>query len=147
MLCENCKKNEATGYYKLSINGKDTTVQLCAKCLHETQKERLSFSVFSGTSHIPQTTKRRCRACGTDLQTIYSSLFVGCPQCYKEFSGNIDVLIKNIQPSCRHVGSSPSSNSEEEIERLISLAQKATNEGRLDDALAIKKRIKELKGE
>ena len=32
MLCERCKKNNATVFYRESINGKERSLSLCEKC-------------------------------------------------------------------------------------------------------------------
>lgn len=38
MLCERCKKNEATFYYHENVNGKKKTYSLCADCANELEK-------------------------------------------------------------------------------------------------------------
>ena len=38
MLCERCKKNEATFYYHENINGKQKTYRLCPECEAEMEK-------------------------------------------------------------------------------------------------------------
>lgn len=38
MLCEKCKKNEATFYYHENVNGKQKTYKLCSGCAAELEK-------------------------------------------------------------------------------------------------------------
>ena len=38
MLCQKCKKNEATVYYKENINGHVTEYNLCPECAAELEK-------------------------------------------------------------------------------------------------------------
>lgn len=38
MLCEKCKKNEATFYYHENVNGAEKTYRLCADCAAELEK-------------------------------------------------------------------------------------------------------------
>lgn len=50
MLCQKCKKNNATTYYKEVINGKTTEYTLCDDCRHELEKsgeiKKMSFAGF-----------------------------------------------------------------------------------------------------
>lgn len=39
MLCEKCKKNEATFYYHENINGSEKTYHLCTECADEMEKK------------------------------------------------------------------------------------------------------------
>lgn len=39
MLCERCKKNEATFYYHENVNGNEKTYSLCADCAAELEKK------------------------------------------------------------------------------------------------------------
>ena len=38
MLCEKCKKNEATFYYHENVNGNEKNYRLCADCAKELEK-------------------------------------------------------------------------------------------------------------
>ena len=38
MLCEKCRKNEATNYYHENVNGKVRTMRLCADCAKELEE-------------------------------------------------------------------------------------------------------------
>lgn len=39
MLCEKCKKNEATFYYHENLNGSEKTYRLCSECAEEMEKK------------------------------------------------------------------------------------------------------------
>lgn len=39
MLCEKCKKNEATFYYHENLNGNEKTCRLCSECAAEMEKK------------------------------------------------------------------------------------------------------------
>lgn len=53
MLCEKCKKNEATFYYHENVNGKEKTYKLCSDCAKELEKsgeiESLDPDKYIGT--------------------------------------------------------------------------------------------------
>ena len=45
MLCEKCKKNEATVFYRENVNGKEKNYSLCQKCAEKLEKKgEISFS-------------------------------------------------------------------------------------------------------
>ncbi len=39
MICERCKKNEATFYYHENVNGNEKTYRLCPECAAEMEKK------------------------------------------------------------------------------------------------------------
>lgn len=39
MLCERCRKNEATFYYHENVNGSEKTYRLCSECAEEMEKK------------------------------------------------------------------------------------------------------------
>ncbi|MGN1347200.1 MAG: UvrB/UvrC motif-containing protein [Eubacteriales bacterium] len=47
MLCERCKKNEATFYYHENVNGAEKTYSLCRDCADELEKKG-EFKTFGG---------------------------------------------------------------------------------------------------
>lgn len=111
MLCDNCKKNEATVFYEENINGKKMSYNLCAKCAEEKGvgipdfgREMLSFGngLFGGflnaATALPRAlsmlgrgrgaeTERRCPVCGSTLADITRNGRLGCGECYSVFGG------------------------------------------------------------
>jgi protein arginine kinase activator len=146
MLCEKCKKNEATGQYEGTVNGIKTSMRLCTKCLLEKQKELFGgLGMFSGFVNVP-VQKRRCSKCGTDLSKVIKTLFVGCPYCYGEFGDQLLPLIKNIQNATAHVGSAPAGMiTNSEIESLKEQLRLAISQERFEDAAVLNRRLKALK--
>lgn len=146
MLCEKCKKYEATGQYEGVVNGVRTSMRLCTKCLLEKQKELFGgLGMFSGFVNVP-VKKHRCSQCGTDLNRVFKTLFVGCPNCYKEFGEQLMPVIKNVQNATAHVGSAPAGMlTKSEIEKLQEQLQLAIKEERFEDAAVLNRRIKALK--
>ena len=109
MLCENCKKKEATVFYEENINGKKKSYRLCAECAAEKGvsipdfgREMLSFGneLFGGIlnaatafprgmSLLGRTPERekRCPVCGSTLADITRNGRLGCGECYSVFGG------------------------------------------------------------
>lgn len=148
MLCENCNKNEATGYFEKTVNGVKTRQNLCSACLMKKQKEMFGgFNMFSGIA-APVKQKYVCSKCGTTLNEIADSCFVGCPDCYAELSQQILPIIRNIQNASRHIGSAPGGSQENapgEYAKLKIQLQKAIDEERFEDAGEINRKIKQLR--
>ena len=52
MLCENCKKNEATAYIKTNVNGDVHEYHLCPQCAAEMQRSDAFGSLFNWESPL-----------------------------------------------------------------------------------------------
>lgn len=107
MLCENCKKNEATVFYEENINGKKKSYRLCAECaakkgvsIPDFSREMLNFGVgmFEGLMNavLPRMnsalkqmseSQKRCPVCGSTLADITKNGRLGCGECYTVFGG------------------------------------------------------------
>lgn len=107
MLCENCKKNEATVFYEENVNGRKKSYKLCAECaaqkgvsIPDFSREMLNFGagLFGGLLNMafprinsalksavePQ---KRCPVCGSTLADITKNGRLGCGECYTVFGG------------------------------------------------------------
>ena len=135
MLCEKCKKNEATVFYRESVNGKEKSLSLCAKCAEEAKKkgeledvfgnngflnagffddtfsgaDKLFGSLF-GMRELPGRTRdkvRKCSLCGSTFSDLVSSGKAGCPECYRTFAEELKPTISRIHGVTSHVGGAP----------------------------------------
>ena len=52
MLCENCKKNVATTYFKQTVNGKTTEIFLCDECAAKLGLDSGIKRAMAGSSSI-----------------------------------------------------------------------------------------------
>jgi len=119
MLCEKCKKKEATVYYAKIINGEKEEQHLCDECAAEN-------SVFFMLAELPNkelmlggliasileglATKLEepvCGVCGMKLDKFYKSGHFGCASCYDSFGENLSRLFKSVQGQDTHVGKRP----------------------------------------
>ena len=85
MLCENCKKNTATTYFKQTVNGKTREVFLCSECAAKLGlgDSFMNFGNFGfgfnamsellGGSAVPSVST--CPICGISLKEVYTGLF------------------------------------------------------------------------
>ena len=108
MLCDKCKKNEATVHIKEFHNGKCTDIHLCDECAKTDENApnipgigfnlaEVLFNVgklankISGQPPAPQEDKTVCPVCAWTPEKIRQhNGKLGCPACYQTF----DKLIK-----------------------------------------------------
>lgn len=123
MLCENCKKKEATVFYEEIINGQKRSASLCSDCATEAEKTGsfggASLSTFGGfhdslfgglfgLAEAQPQPKKSCPACGATMSTLRNQGKVGCPACYATFRDELHGTIRSIHGNVKHVGRSPS---------------------------------------
>ncbi|MCL2556482.1 MAG: UvrB/UvrC motif-containing protein [Firmicutes bacterium] len=146
MFCENCKINQASGYIEESKAGIKRRLNLCAKCLNKKEQMILETSMFS-PFFAASSTNHACLSCGTTLNSILNTLFVGCPDCYNGLGEELNPIIKNLQNAVSHAGTRPGEGGlREELKQLkLQLAQ-AVKEERFEDAAILKRRINEKEG-
>lgn len=128
MLCDKCKKNEATVHIKEFHNGKCTNLHLCSECAGESDNNgalsgigfNLAEALFnfnkiagqiSGTSSDKAggfTAETPTCKCGWNIEKIRQhDGKVGCPQCYKTFGQMIKSAIEHVQHGSIHLGKRP----------------------------------------
>ena len=127
MLCDRCKKNEATVHIKEFHDGKCTTHHLCNECARETQPvegvgnigfnlAEMLFNVdkFAQSLHAEKEKKQidkslqTCPKCGWTVDKIRKNDGkTGCPECYHTFNDIIKQAISHFQKGPLHVGKRP----------------------------------------
>lgn len=126
MLCEICKKKEATVFYEETINGTKRSYSLCADCATELEKQgeiSLGHSGFAlpgfggfhdalfgglfGISDGQSQRKKACPKCGATMNDLQANGKVGCPECYSVFDEVLNGTIRSIHGNVKHVGRAP----------------------------------------
>ena len=128
MLCERCKKNEATVHYREIMNGKEKKYLLCSDCAKELEKSgEISFSApklfgdsetgfynsmfgslfapVRGEKALSET--KRCPLCGASFGELVKAGKVGCAKCYDTFGAELERTITGIHGQSTHAGRSP----------------------------------------
>ncbi len=169
MLCQNCKKNEATTHIKRVLNGEATESHLCSNCAQSLGVGSFfdDFSlnmpdIFSGlfgdsTFALEGSRLDRCEKCGCCFDDIIKTGSVGCSDCYEKFYSKLLPSIQRIHGKAKHSGKIPrrtnekivtkEKTAEEKIESLKQDMQKAINEQNFEQAAVLRDEIKKLKGE
>ncbi|MCX7615369.1 MAG: UvrB/UvrC motif-containing protein [Clostridiales bacterium] len=160
MLCENCKKNQATTYLKTVISGEAREMRLCDECA----KNFGGFNFFSSgfgldgilsgllgqynTSQKKPAGINSCPVCGSTLEDFSESGRVGCANCYDVFYENLMPYIRRIHGSAVHSGRIPKrieSSPKRRIQALESELAQAVAAQEYERAAQIRDELKALK--
>ena len=140
MICENCNKNVATSYCLTKINGQSVQKYLCQQC-----RESLKSGSYIKTEQ--KTPNKFCHNCGTTLKDFIASSYVGCQQCYTEFSDVIEKALKSVQIKQNHVGKVPLRFlHQQQIKELEDKLNEAMDSANFDEVKILTKQLSELKG-
>lgn len=129
MLCESCKKNQATVHSVVIKNGQKNEQYLCSECARQIGFKLGSFPALLGMlsgkeSNVISTEK--C-SCGTDMVQFYESGLLGCPNCYKAHAEELLGIIKRAQGGrIQHIGRNPTKVIPKEPDKLASLKNELT---------------------
>ncbi|MBQ2714003.1 MAG: UvrB/UvrC motif-containing protein [Clostridia bacterium] len=152
MLCDKCKKRQASVHIKTLINGVYVEKHLCSECArdYDSELDILSPSgiVSSMFSTIEGPTAKRCKNCGTTATEFKRSGKAGCSECYKAFEDTILPIVKRVQGTLNHVGRAPSPVVKErsEIDQLRYEMEEAVRKEDYRLAAEIRDKIKALEG-
>ncbi|MEG0741831.1 MAG: UvrB/UvrC motif-containing protein [Clostridia bacterium] len=114
MLCEECKKNQATVSITVTTGDETTTRHLCPECM---QRMELSLahgdiqsflssilSILSSQKSEPSLT---CSVCGLSYDEFERTGKLGCAQCYRDFAEQLKPLLQRIHGRTQHAGRKP----------------------------------------
>ena len=169
MLCEKCKKKEATVIYKETINGQKNSYSLCSDCAAEmgvfdSAKKMMSdpfaemnslFGSLFGLAPYQKkqiTDEKKCNLCGATFRELAEEGMVGCPNCYSEFADELSATIARIHGSSEHTGASPAEfrngrEKKRQIEDLEKQLREAVEAEEYEKAATIRDRLREIKNE
>ena len=152
MLCDECKKNQATVHTISKINGVTTERHLCAACNKKYMSPMMKlsnigdlFSNFTGLFE-PKRESIICPKCGTTSDDFLETGYVGCPNCYKEFASIILPAVQKMQNAVQHVGKLPDGTAKEqsELTRLKQELGKAIEREEFEQATVLRDKIRKL---
>ncbi|MGN1373123.1 MAG: hypothetical protein ACI4VK_03630 [Candidatus Coproplasma sp.] len=129
MLCQNCKRREATQNHLEIINGKPFEYHLCAHCAQEifgSFEDSFAKGLANGLFDEPHSFDSVCPACGTSFSEFQRTGLLGCPSCYDVFREELMPYVAKMHGKTRHVGKGGGVNTAEHETRLeLSRLQKA----------------------
>jgi len=116
MLCERCRKKDATIHLTEIMQEKRSEVHLCETCAREmglnSKLSNFSISVSDVLSFIeideqPADELPLCGVCGTNFVIYARQGKLGCPECYRYLSGPMSGVIKSYHGDKKHSGKIP----------------------------------------
>lgn len=163
MLCQNCKKQEATTHIKRIVNGESTEAHLCADCAKSLGYSNafsdfgFGFSDMLSSLFEPAAVGRlsnsvlRCEKCGCSFNDIVKSGKVGCADCYETFYDKLMPSVERIHGRTQHEGKipngSPVQKKNSRIDELREQLQNAVNLQDYETAASLRDQIKALEQE
>lgn len=153
MLCQRCKKNQATVSYVEEINGEKFGYNLCLKCYTEMFggfNTAVNNDILAGLFGQPARRRERtCPVCGTSYSEFERTGLLGCASCYDVFKEELMPYIERIQGKVVHVGKVGQDAREQDLTRKLSRLQeeleRAVREKRYTDAQSINLKISEVR--
>ncbi len=167
MICQFCKKNEATVHYTEVINNNVKKTHLCENCAKKKGMDiELPFSFgdiikaisegiegIEGIEHIETkhfSENATCPECELEIQELIKQGKMGCAQCYEAFGEVLIDIIQNVQKSPNHKGKipkflPPTLNYNRRIKKLEVKLQEAINEERYEECVSFRDEINSLK--
>lgn len=154
MKCQKCGQNEATVYYKETLNGQTHESHLCAQCAAEKNPSMFSSHFFSGSLFgnplsKPQTEDKTCPTCGLTLTNLCKSGKVGCADCYSAFEHVLLPYIKKTHGAAKHISAKQNTAKPDEnpAETLRKQLQEAVSCEDYETAAKLRDEIRRLEGE
>lgn len=159
MLCQNCKRNDASVHVKRIVSGESAEIHLCTSCaiVLGLSDSAASFSpnqdIFGNlfSSGDTKTVNRllRCETCGFSFEDITNTGRPGCPDCYRVFSGKLRPAIGKLHGRAVYKGKIPSSADEaslreKKIDALKVRLSKAVEEQQFELAAVLRDEILKL---
>ena len=172
MLCQSCKKNNATYYYEQTVNGKKSSTALCHECAVKLKLDGINplGSLFSsafdgldpfngqlygslfgkGTPSVK--TGKKCPLCGATYRDLAKSGKAGCPSCYETFAEELAPTLRSIHGNPTHIGRTPKryrakNQKRAELEGLKKELQNAIATEEFEKAATLRDKIKTLEAE
>jgi len=159
MLCDICKKNEATVHLTEIVNEKMTKLHLCEGCAKDKgaeMEEHFGLSdLLAGLSDLgakiePEITEMvKCPACGFTYQDFKKIGRFGCSECYEALKSQIMPLLKRIHGADRHTGKVPlmagkTAKDTRTLQELKMKMEKAIQAEEFEEAARLRDEIKKL---
>ena len=125
MLCEDCRKQDATVHMKQVVNNQKIVLNLCSNCAKRrgfsNPLKNIPFpladfltSMVSGSITEPDSELmgQSCPSCGLTYDKFAKTGRLGCGECFNTFRQSLADLLRKIHGSNLHRGKGQSSTAE-----------------------------------
>ena len=157
MLCDICKKSEATVHLTQIVEGKMLKVDLCESCAKEKGvQEAAGFSLadllvgLGAAEEIKvESPGAQCPVCGFTQADFKKTGRLGCSACWETFEAGLASLLKAMHKGDHHVGKVPAKAMHTlalsgKVQELSEQLEKAVREEKYEDAAQIRDELREL---
>jgi protein arginine kinase activator len=157
MLCDICKKSEATVHLTQIEAGKMLKLDLCESCAKEKGvEEGVGFSpsdLLLGLGAAEQikveSPGAQCPVCGFTHAEFKKTGRLGCSACWETFEAGLASLLKAMHKGERHLGKVPVKAMHTlaltgKVRELSERLEKAVQDEKYEDAAQIRDEIREL---
>ena len=157
MLCDICKKAEATVHLTQIVDGKMLKVDLCELCAKEKGvQEAAGFSLANllvelggGEETRVEAPGMQCPVCGFTQADFKKTGRLGCSACWETFEPALASLLKAMHKGDHHVGKVPVRAEHTlalsgKMQELAEQLEKAVREEKYEDAAQIRDQIREM---
>lgn len=159
MLCDICKKNDATVHLTEILNDQMSELHLCEECARAkslAMEQQFGLNdLLAGMADFGKPEKEaesvariKCPSCGLTYADFKKIGRLGCGACYNAFNKYLGPLLKRIHGSTQHTGKSPLKvtkdlKKEIDIQSLRIRLQKAIQAEAFEEAAKLRDQIKE----
>lgn len=147
MLCDKCKKNQATIHMAEFVSGKRRNIHLCESCMKEAfggNAANISLEEILGS--VIESVKNKavgrelgskgllvCPMCGKNYEEFTPQTALGCPEDYFVFHNHILDLLKPELEEPVHKGKFPSNSHEKTVSQNLRITLTEKLEKALED--------------
>jgi len=160
MLCDICKKNQATVHLTEIVDEQMTELHLCEQCAKQKSvqmEQQFGLAdLLAGLTDLGKQAKEdigqislRCPNCGLTYEDFRKAGRLGCGKCYVTFKKYLSSLLKKIHGSNQHLGKTPAKVSKtvkvkSELQDLKDKLQNAVLAEEFEEAARLRDKIREL---
>ncbi|NIM98844.1 MAG: hypothetical protein GTO24_12430 [candidate division Zixibacteria bacterium] len=162
MLCQDCRKKEATVHLTEVISDKKVVLNLCQECANKrgfrNPLEGVPFPLAEFLSSMlsqvqmkkpTREAKVSCSACGMSFSDFAKMGRLGCGNCYVAFRSQLNDLLRKVHGNTQHRGKFPRTTGEVmrplwEESKLQAELKKAIEREDFEKAAQIRDRIRAL---
>ena len=162
MLCEHCQQRPASVHFTRIVNGTKKEEYLCEQCAREKEFWELSiepeFSIHQllgamlgtmGPGTRSESAIVPCPQCGLTFAEFKKTGMLGCSQCYRTFSRQLEPILRRIHGSTQHKGKLParkgkSLRQQRRIEELKEQLAEAVRNEQFEEAARLRDQIRAL---
>jgi protein arginine kinase activator len=164
MLCQICHKSTAVIKVSHAINEKKIEMNLCKSCAEDKGFNNPLFNLpqlFENfiaeligqevLENRAEDAAKKCPSCGSSWDNFHDTGLLGCDICYQAYEDDLNVILRRIHGSNKHIGSRPKSHryvvDETELDGMRKELQRAIKNENFEKAAELRDIIRDAQHE